>query len=311
MLRSDRGACATHPRCGAASSRGRRWSPASPAARGPPGLWTCPRQPCRQARAQKGLAPRRLAIDRGFSCWDRLHVLVRFEWRALHARSWSGHLRPNLLCPREATQPTPTSKVFSPSFLCSPHRSCGWASGHHTTRRTMQRALRSQQPCQHLAAARPGCSSFCGPVRAPIARPRSGHASSSWSSIRAGASTPESAGRASDVGSSSSSAASSRTPQQDVECVASGMDVVCEIRDAADASDSQAAPQQQPSQQQQQQQQQQPDDLAARLLSTALLISPFFFWGTSMCAMKVRGGCCTGSLCAGARCPALELALSN
>jgi hypothetical protein len=27
----------------------------------------------------------------------------------------------------------------------------------------------------------------------------------------------------------------------------------------------------------------------AQLLSTALLVSPFFFWGTSMVAMKVRG----------------------
>ena len=79
--------------------------------------------------------------------------------------------------------------------------------------------------------------------------------------------------------------------QPDVECVATGMDVMCEIKDdggaegggasSNGAGPSSSSPQQQPPQADEE------GTLMARALSTALLISPFFFWGSSMVAMKV------------------------
>jgi hypothetical protein len=102
--------------------------------------------------------------------------------------------------------------------------------------------------------------------------------------------------------SSSSSTAESKTyvftdadvhQGQHVECVETGFGVSCFITDDEPSTTAQTqAPEQQ------QQQQQQPMTAAAaasgeggllqQLLGVALLISPFFFWGTSMVAMKVR-----------------------
>jgi hypothetical protein len=110
-------------------------------------------------------------------------------------------------------------------------------------------------------------------------------------------------------GSRSSSTAESKTygitdedvhQGQHVECVETGFGVSCFIADDEPNSTAQTQPlQQQQQQQQQQQEQQQPMTAAAaaaggegllqQLLGVALLISPFFFWGTSMVAMKVGG----------------------
>lgn len=72
-------------------------------------------------------------------------------------------------------------------------------------------------------------------------------------------------------------------PQRDVECVATGMDVMCEINyDGGGNGAGPASSSHQPPQADEE------GSFMARALSTALLISPFFFWGTSMVAMKVR-----------------------
>jgi hypothetical protein len=91
---------------------------------------------------------------------------------------------------------------------------------------------------------------------------------------------------------------------QHVECVETGFGVSCFIADDEPGAASSSTP----PQQQQRQQQQQPMTAAAaaasggggpleQLLGVALLISPFFFWGTSMVAMKVRRKITRGSGC--------------
>lgn len=78
---------------------------------------------------------------------------------------------------------------------------------------------------------------------------------------------------------------------QHIDCVATGMDVQCFISDDGEPASSAAAVQGSPAA---------PKTAAAaaasgeggplmQLLGAALLVSPFFFWGTSMVAMKVRG----------------------
>lgn len=108
-------------------------------------------------------------------------------------------------------------------------------------------------------------------------------------------------------------------PGQHVECVETGFGVSCFVADdepgasiqadtAAKESSKSAAATAVPAVEQQQQQQQPRTAAAAaasgsagplqQLLGVALLISPFFFWGTSMVAMKVRCVYSSGCQCA-------------
>lgn len=70
--------------------------------------------------------------------------------------------------------------------------------------------------------------------------------------------------------------------QQRIDCIATGMDVQCQIQDDNEPITSSS---QQPVQLASPQQD---NSLLNQLGAVALLISPFFFWGTSMVAMKVN-----------------------
>lgn len=81
---------------------------------------------------------------------------------------------------------------------------------------------------------------------------------------------------------------STTVPRADVvDCYGTGVEAACVVRDGGDENDDRAADAPTSSTSPPPSDVASPPSLAASIASTALLISPFFFWGSSMTAMKV------------------------